>query len=123
VRIRGKNLDFLFRKLHFQSQRVGEAVREIGETGQQMDVDDFRFRELLAQESEIAVSDFVRGARQLFDLAESGPFFFAVARIIPRLQRRPILRGQPDALRGGHVVLDAVVASIDQRDAQVDQFI
>jgi hypothetical protein len=36
-------LDRFLWKLHFQSQRVGEAVGQVGESRQQMDVDDFRF--------------------------------------------------------------------------------
>src|ERR1035438_6582775 len=91
--------DSLFRELHFQSQRVGEAVGQIGQTRQQVDVDDFRFREVLADSREVAVGDVVRRARQFFDIDEGNPFFFAVARIVSGLERRPVFCGQPYSLR------------------------
>jgi hypothetical protein len=82
-------LDFLLRELHFQFQRVGEAIGEVGEAGQQVDVDDFWFGEVLAQDGEISVTDVVGRARQFFDIDERRALFLAVAGIIPRLQCSP----------------------------------
>ena len=57
--------DLLFRELHFQSQWISEAVRYIGKARQQVDVDDFWFRELLLQWREVA-SVTLPGARVSF---------------------------------------------------------
>lgn len=47
--------DLFLGKLHFQSQRVGGTVGEVRETGQHVDVDDFWFREVLAQYRKMAL--------------------------------------------------------------------
>ena len=88
-----------------------------------MNVNNFRFGEVLAQRREIGVGNVVRRAREFLDVREGGAFFFAVTRIIPGFEGRPVVRRKTDPLRRRQVVLSAVVASIDERDANVDEFV
>ena len=67
--------EFLFGKLHFESQRIGDAVGEVREAGQQVQVDDFAVGEVLFQGREVSIGDSMRLFRQLLDVAQGGLFF------------------------------------------------
>jgi len=90
--------DLFLRELHFHPERVGEAVGKVGEAREQVNVDDFRFGEMLAQRREVAVGDVVRRACQFFDIDQRGTFFFAVAGVICSPQRRPVFPVSPPVL-------------------------
>ena len=82
--------DFLFRKLHLQPQRIGEAVGQIGQADQQMQVDDLRVGEMLLQLFKVGVGDVSRGAGQLFRVGQGGLFFLGEAGVVAVFQRFPV---------------------------------
>jgi len=88
-----------------------------------MDVDDFRLRKISGQGRQVGVGDVVRHPRQFVDVVECCPLFLRVARIVARLERRPIFCGETDSPRRGKMVLGSIVAPVDQRNADIDQFI
>ena len=65
----------------------------------------------------------MRRTRQFFDIGQRGALFFGKSRGVSSLERRPVLSLQPHPLGRGDVVLRAVMASVNQRDAQINQFI
>ena len=67
--------EFLFGKLHFESQRIGDAVGKVREAGQHVQVDDFGVGEVLFQGHEVSIGDSMRLFRQLLDVAQGGLFF------------------------------------------------
>ena len=99
------------------------AVGQVREAGEQMQIDDFGLGEIFFQRDEVGVVYFPRSSSEFFDVGEGSAFFFVVAGIISGFERGPVVGGEADALRRGDVMLGAIVASVDQRNADVDEFI
>lgn len=115
-------LDFLFRKLQLQSQRIGEAVGQVCHADQQVQVDDFRLREVLFQFGDIGVGDLFGAFRELLRVLECGFFFVAETAVVAGFQGFPIF-GSEDSLRRSEVVLGSIMAAVQERDTQVDRLI
>jgi len=88
-----------------------------------VNVNDFWFRKISGQGREVGVGDVVRRTRQFVDVVEGCPLFLRVARIASRLERGPIFWGETDSPRRGEMVLSSIVAPVDQRNANIDQFV
>src|SRR5689334_10687932 len=65
----------------------------------------------------------MRSARQLFNVDQSAAFFLAKSRIIPISQGGPVFRLKADTLGRRHVVLAAIVAPVNHRNPEVDEFV
>src|SRR5579864_1480471 len=72
-------LDFFLGEFEGQSQRIGNAVGEVGKSGEHMDVDDFGIGKMTLQRRKIGIVDVMRRARQLVNVAEGRLFFPAIA--------------------------------------------
>ena len=59
-------LDLLLRELQFQSQRVNEAVSQVCQAGEHVEIDDLGIRKLFLELIEVRFIDFASGAGQLF---------------------------------------------------------
>src|SRR5579863_8396546 len=104
-------LDFFFGEFQFQAERVGEAVGEVGQAGEQVEIDDFGFGEFFFQDGDVGVGDVVRGTGEFFSIDERGFFFGGVTRVVPGAERRPVFGGEAHALGRGHVMLGAIMAA------------
>src|SRR5215472_8684175 len=80
-----KKLDFLLGKFHLESKGSGEAVGQIGEAGEQVNIDDLRVGEFFLQRHKIRVRDIVGCAREFVDVSQRGAFLLVVAGEIARL--------------------------------------
>jgi hypothetical protein len=114
--------DFLFRKLHLQSERIGEAVGQVCHSNQQMQVNDFGLGEVLLQLGDIGRGDLVRSFREFLRVLECGLFLFAEAAVVAGFKSFPIFRGEY-SLRRSEMVLGSIVAVIQKRDAQVGSLV
>src|SRR5262245_24946958 len=65
----------------------------------------------------------MRSLRQLFNIDQSAAFLLTKSRIVHVPQGGPVFRRKNNALGGRHVVLGAVVTTIDHGNAEVDQFV
>jgi len=72
-----RNSDFFFRELKFQPQRIGEAIGQIGQAGQHVNVNDLWIRKVLRQGREVAVADVTGGACEFVYVGERYSFLFA----------------------------------------------
>src|SRR6266481_6369473 len=88
-----------------------------------MEIDDLGVVEMFFQRDEVGVVDRVRIARELFGVRHGNLFFFREASVVRGLQGFPVIGRNPRALRGSQVMLQAVVALVDQRGTDVDQFV
>lgn len=120
--MRKRFLEFHLRKFHFQSQRVGDAVGEVGDAGQQVQVNDLGVGEVLFQGREVSVGDIVRVFRELLDVAQGGLFFRGEAGDVAFLEGLPVVGGESGSLRRSEMVLGSIVALVEKRHAQVDEF-
>src|SRR5215471_19972119 len=88
-----------------------------------MDVDNLWVGVRLLQRDKIRIAYVMGGARQLFNIDQSAAFFFAKSRIIPVPQGGPVFRLKTDTLGKRHVVLAAIVAPVNHRNPEVDEFV
>ena len=59
-------LDFLLRELDFQSERIGEAVGQVHQADQQVDIDNLLIGEVLLQGVNVGVGDGFSSPRKFF---------------------------------------------------------
>ena|ERR1700678_1852499 len=87
-------LDFFFGEFQFQAERVGEAVGQVDEAGEQVDVDDFGIGEFFSQGGDVGVGDVVGRAGKFVGIGERGFFFGGVAGVVPGAERGPVFGGE-----------------------------
>ncbi len=75
-------LDFFFRHFQLQGQGIGEAVGQVGQAGQQVQVHDLRIGKVFLQLVEIDVGNFMWRPSQPLDVGQGCPLFFTVARVV-----------------------------------------
>lgn len=102
--------DFFFGELQFQSRRIGEAIREIGQTREHMQIDDFRVGETLLDGVELRPGNLMRRAREFLHVFERCTFFLVVTRVIAGFQSCPIFGAQSSTLRRSDVVLGEMLS-------------
>jgi len=88
-----------------------------------MEIHDLRVPKVRFQAGEVNIAHTVRGAGELFSVGQCRLFFFSEARIVALLECGPIVRRQAHTLRRSQMMLQAVMALVDQRHANVNQLI
>src|SRR5207245_4446089 len=78
---------------------------------------------MLFQLQEILICHVMWATRQFFRILQSSPFFFAEACVIALLQGAPVIWSQASALGRSYMMLGAIPAAVDQRNAEIDKFI
>src|SRR5437899_12231896 len=78
---------------------------------------------MLFQLQEILICHVMWATRQFFRILQSSPFFFAEACVIALLQGAPVIWSQASALGRSYMMLGAIPAAINERYANVDEFI
>src|SRR5947209_17917582 len=78
---------------------------------------------MLFQLQEILICHVMWATRQFLRRLQSSPFFFAEACVIAMLQVAPVVWGQASALGRSYMMLGAIPAAINERYANVDEFI
>src|SRR5439155_23148528 len=78
---------------------------------------------MLFQLQEILICHIVRAASEFFRVRQGSPLFFAEACVIALLQGAPVIWGQASAIGRSYMMLGAIMAAVDQRNAGIDKFI
>src|SRR5258708_32595658 len=78
---------------------------------------------MLLQIGEIGVTDAVRGLGHLLDVTQGNLFFLAETGEAAILQGLPVVGSETGSLRRSEMMLGAVAALVEERDAQVNQFV
>src|SRR5438045_8760603 len=78
---------------------------------------------MLFQLQEILICHIVRAASEFFRVRQGSPLFFAEACVIALLQVAPVVWGQASAIGRSYMMLGAIPAAINERYANVDEFI
>src|SRR5438445_8183288 len=78
---------------------------------------------MLFQLQEILICHIVRAASEFFRVRQGSPLFFAEACVIALLQVAPVVWGQASAIGRSYMMLGAIMAAVDQRNAEIDKFI
>src|SRR5213594_3117236 len=78
---------------------------------------------MLFQLQEILICHIVRAASEFFRVRQGSPLFFAEACVIALLQGAPVIWSQASALGRSYMMLGAIPAAINERYANVDEFI
>src|SRR5437667_4534105 len=78
---------------------------------------------MIFQLQEILICHVMWATRQFLRRLQSSPFFFAEACVIALLQVAPVVWGQASALGRSYMMLGAIPAAINERYANVDEFI
>src|SRR5207245_1199454 len=78
---------------------------------------------MLFQLQEILICHVMWATRQVLRRLQSSPFFFAEACVIAMLHVAPVVWGQASALGRSYMMLGAIPAAINERYANVDEFI
>src|SRR5271157_3671215 len=116
-------LNLLFWKLQIGTQRVGEAVGQIGQADQQIEVNDLGVRKVDLQALNVGVGNRVGIAGELLGEVQRSFLFLAEVAVLACVQVLPVVSRQPHALRRGEMMLQAVSAAIEHRDADVHYLI
>ncbi len=78
--------------------RIGEAVGQVRQADQQIEVHDLGFREMQLQALNVAVGNRVRIASELLGEIQRGFFLLAEVAMLAILEVLPILSRKPNAL-------------------------
>ncbi len=110
--------------LEFESQWIGQTVGQVGHANEQVEVNNLRIAEsLLPQRGDIGVAYAGRSARQLLGEGQRGLFFGAERSGDGILQVLPVVGGQAGSLRRSEVVLQSILAPVQQGDAYIDHLV
>src|SRR5271157_3513937 len=115
--------NLLFWKLQIGTQRVGEAVGQIGQADQQIEVNDLGVRKVELQALNVSVGNRVGIAGELLGEVQCGFFLLAEVAVLACLQVLPVVSRESHALRRREMVLQAIAAAVDRRDADVHHLI
>src|SRR5271157_663355 len=111
--------NLLFRKLQVGPQRIGEAVGQIGQADQQIEFNDLGVGKVELQALNVGVGNRAGIASELLGEVQRGFLLLAEVAMLASLQVLPVVSRQPHALRRGEMMLQAVSAAIEHRDADV----
>lgn len=117
--------DFLPRKLRLdlQPQPVRHPVGEVHQRHFRRQVHDLGFGEILLQRVGFGCGGTRRATRYLLRIAEGGFFLVAEIRLFGILERLPVVSRQPGSLRRSEVVLESILAVVDERDPDVNHLV
>src|SRR5260370_38858082 len=107
-------LALLFREFNFQRQWPGNAVGQVRQSNEHVEVDNLLVGKMFLEFRKVGVAGAVGSARKFLGIAKRDLLGRAKSRVVPLIQSLHLFRRQSGAFGGLDVVLRAVVASVDQ---------